>query len=151
MLYKPGTYLGNAVQSAIVVTDWETQIEKDTEDILNSYDFNLLSATGELMVFGENLSIQRRTVTYDASGMKIETWALVTSFIGDWQPASGSTIRREAGMNLKSDAQVLTVTGVDVAEGDRLYKSDGTFEYVNYVQKYEDHYTIYLRKVQGNL
>jgi len=104
-----------------------------------------------LAVWGETLTVKRRSVTYPGSdGKATVEWVEVTAFTGDWQPITGSAIVEEQGLEIKSDAQVVAEYDIDVEAGDRIYKADGTYEYVNYVNTYEDHTMIRLVKTQGD-
>jgi hypothetical protein len=100
---------------------------------------------------GESLTVKRRVNTYDTRLEASTTWSTIGTFIGDWQPLPGSAITQEYGLENKSDAQILGPYDVDIQGGDRVYRSDGTYEYVNYVKKHGIHVFIRLTKVDiGN-
>jgi hypothetical protein len=112
-----------------------TEMAADTVDILSEW--------------AESLEIHRATNSYDASGIATRTWAQVGSFVGDWQAASGDTMRLEAALSIKIEAVVFGPVGIDVVENDRIQKtSDGSFMYVSYVRHQEEHTEIMLRKTE---
>jgi len=102
--------------------------------------------------FDETLTIQRRSATpsYDAAGEETDVWAVVESFLGDWQPVTGGTMRAEAGLKETSDAVVFGPCGLDIAESDRIHRADGSFMYVNYVRACFGHYEIYLKRTASS-
>lgn len=93
---------------------------------------------------GEVLTLKRRSVTYDDEGKATTSWVTVTTFSGDWQPRSGNTYRDEEGLEIRSNAQIITEYDLDVKADDRVYKADGTYEKVNHPLKFDDHITIRL-------
>jgi len=95
-----------------------------------------------LSEWGETLTVQRRSITYDTESKAVETWQTIATINGDWQPLSGLVAYEEQGLEVKSVSQIITEEGVDVKPGDRIYRVDGSYECVNYIRKYEDHYTI---------
>jgi len=97
----------------------------------------------------ETLTVTRNTPTYE-SGMGVDSWSAIGTFSGDWQPVSGRVMRQEEGLKIKSNAFIIAPCDIDVTEGDRIYRDDGTFEYVNYVSRYKGHITIFLTRVQGS-
>lgn len=101
-----------------------------------------------IVEWGETLTIKRSTAAYAAQGAT-ETWATSSTPTGAWQPVSGATQRAEAGLQTKSDAQVLFEPTVDVKEGDRIYRADGSWMRVNYVKTWPDHITAFLNKISG--
>lgn len=125
MLYPVGTHLS---------------VTPDPASGVGIYDSD---TDGILAVWGEALEVKRPAKTPTATGMT-QVWTTVVAFIGDWQPVSGKTMTREEGRNVKSNSQVFAALGLNVQEGDRIYKADGTFEYVNYILKFEDHLQIML-------
>ena len=92
---------------------------------------------------GEDLSVKRRAKTW-TTGQASVAWGDIASIAGIWQPVSGETIRNETGLNVRSTAQVFTETEVNLLAGDRIYREDGTFLYVNYVGPYSSHWQIML-------
>jgi hypothetical protein len=103
-----------------------------------------------LTEWNETLSTYRMTATYDAAGIAAESWTLVEAFVGDWQPVSGATLRAEAGLSVRTMSVVLGPCNLDVEENDRVQKADGTFQYVDFVQEFEDHTTIHLKRDKGS-
>lgn len=103
-----------------------------------------------LLDWQETLTIKRGSATYNAQHIASVSWTSVGTFAGDWQPVSGATRRAEAGASIKSEAQVIAAYDVDVAENDRIERADGSFMYVNYVQSFEDHVTIFLKRTAGS-
>lgn len=99
-----------------------------------------------LAEWAETLEIHRVTDTYNARRQATRVWAQVgASFVGDWQAASGDTMRLEAALSIKIDAVVFGPHGLDVEENDRIQKTaDGTFMYVRYVRHQEEHTEIFL-------
>ena len=108
-------------------------MKTDTETILDEW--------------GETLTVGRAVNSWSV-GMAEQSWDTNGTITGDWQPVDGETIRLEAAMKVKSKAKVITEVDVDVEEDDKITRSDGTFLYVNYIRKHEDHWTIYLKKNQ---
>ena len=100
--------------------------------------------------WGELVTIKRASLSYDSAGMAAQSWATDSSVAGDWQPSSGDTERAEAGREIKTDAILILPFDADILEGDRVYRSDGSFEYVNYVKKFEDHITGFLTRTAGS-
>jgi len=41
---------------------------------------------------------------------------------------------------------VYSSVDVDVQENDKIQRSDGSFMFINYIRKHEDHWAIYLKK-----
>jgi len=98
--------------------------------------------------WGEILTLKRRNVVYDNSGMSTVTWIEIATFVGDWQPMKGSTMMARAGVKIKHGSKIIAAHTVDVRAGDRVYRDDGSYEYVTSVDKYEDHITISLAKTE---
>jgi len=109
----------------------ETYMESDTADILDEW--------------GETLTVLRDVETY-SSGVATHSWTVQGTISGEWQPVSGKTIMLEASMETKSEAVVYCSIGVDVEENDKLQRTDGTFMFVNYIRKHEDHWAVYLKR-----
>ncbi len=102
-----------------------------------------------LSEWAENLEIHRAANTYDARGKASRVWTQVGTFVGDWQAASGQTERLEAALRIKIDAVAFGPFGIDVEENDRIQKTaDGSFMYVRYVRKQEEHTEIFLVRTQ---
>jgi len=102
----------------------------------------------------ELLQVKRRVSppSYDSTGEMVDAWANVGDpFLGDWQPVSGGTMRAEAALKIKSDAVSFGPCGINVVQGDRIYRADLTWEYVNRVIVHEDHFEIYMTKTKGSL
>ena len=118
-----------------------------------SVDLDVLKANFAVILadWSETLTIKRSSVVYGASG-STETWTTVgTTSPGAWQPITGSAQRAEAGLQVKSDAQVFFATTVDVLAGDRIYRASGDWETVSYVKTYPDHLTVFLTKTTGEV
>lgn len=100
--------------------------------------------------WGETLTIKRRVNTYGGpTGKAVVTWVEIGDFTGDWQALPGSAVIEEEGLKVKSSSQIIAAYDVDVRAGDRIYKAGGTYEYVNYPRKYEDHITIRMKFTEG--
>jgi len=112
-------------------------VADDTVDIIADWD-------------PEVLTVQSWAAQSWAEGRAIHSWATHSSFTGDWQPASGRTVRAEVGMKVKSDAFVIAPTTAEAVEGHRIRRADGTFMYVNYVRPFKGHKTIMLTKTEGD-
>ena len=56
----------------------------------------------------------------------------------------------EQGFENKSSSQIFTAHNVTVEENDRIYRSDNSYEYVNYVKRLEDHVCIRMKMVEGS-
>ena len=110
---------------------------------------NILASTARVIAeWGESLTIKRSTVVYGPSG-STETWTTVATQTGAWQALSGSAQRAEAGLQVKSDAQVLFEPTANVQVGDRIYRADGSWMTVNYTKIWPDHITAFLTKTTG--
>lgn len=113
---------------------------QDTLDILDEW--------------GETLTVKRRSVSYDDTGKAEIIWITIGGTItGDWQPLPGSAIIEEAGLEVKSSSQIFTVYNASVKAGDRIYRSaefGGSYEYVNYIKKHEDHMVIRMKLTEGD-
>lgn len=99
--------------------------------------------------WGESLIIKRAALAHDDEGKPTQTWATPSTITGEWQPVTGKTERVEVGRKIKSDAQVICAVDENVQEGDRMYRADSTYMIVNYIKKYEDHWTVFLTKTEG--
>ncbi|MCK5020495.1 MAG: hypothetical protein KAS32_25985 [Candidatus Peribacteraceae bacterium] len=115
------------------------QMRQDTVNILS---------TGAI---GSELFIVKRSVEfYDGESKATITWTQVETFNGDWQPVDGNTIRAEEGLADKSDAVCYGPYGIDVLGGDRIYRADGSYEYINYVRPFDEHTEIFVTKTKGD-
>lgn len=110
-------------------------MKQDTDDILTDW--------------GETLTVKRASQAYDGTGRVTQTWTEVADYTGDWQPVSGEIQRAEAGRQVKSKSQVIVAFDADILAGDRIYRSDDSYEIVNYTKKHEDHMTVFLTDVEG--
>jgi len=139
MLYRPGTILANnpAVVTPSGNTDLLTMMIADTAAILSDDGWE------------ETLTIKRASNTYDAVGLASIIWETVGTFLGDWQPVTGEVVQAEKGLEVKSVARVLCSVTCQADENDKIVRANGSELYVNYVRKYEDHYTVYLKKTKG--
>jgi hypothetical protein len=102
-----------------------------------------------LDVWGETLTVKRRSASYGATGKATVTWITIGTITGDWQPLPGKAIVEEAGLEVKSSSQIYTVYNANVLAGDRIYRADGSYEYVNYLKKHEDHMAIRMKLTEG--
>lgn len=102
-----------------------------------------------LTEWGETLTIKRSAKVYGASGIAVQTWATVSTFTGHWQPGDGKAIEVEVGRKVVYTAKIIAEPDIAVLEGDKIYRADGTFEYVAYVKRYRGHITIYTEKTRG--
>lgn len=114
----------------------------------------------QLSNFGETLRVSAESaIAYDDAGAATIAWTppeSAPSFTGAWFPADGNTTRREVGMAKKSSVQVIAPHDVTVTEGNRVYRADGTWKYVNYVEPIGASgqvvaQTIFLTETAGNL
>jgi len=133
MLYRVGSHLG---VGTVVEPTPSGELCQDAADIIDDWD-------------KETLSVYRVSVDYSGQ-IPVETWALQGTFSGDWQPVSGSVQRREEGLKIKSTAFIIAGCNIDVENDDKLYRADGSFEYVNYVKKYHGHTTVFMKKQKGS-
>ncbi len=134
MLYDVGSHLGVGV---VIEPTPPTELCQDMVDVIDDYGGK------------ETLSVYRRSVVYNASSMAVETWNLIGTFSGDWQPLTGEAIRQEAGLKIKSTAMIQAGCDIDVENDDKIYRSDSTFEYVNYVKIWHGHTTVFMKKQKG--
>jgi hypothetical protein len=97
-----------------------------------------VTVAGVLTEYGETLRVSAESaITYDDAGAATIAWTppeSAPSFTGAWFPADGNTARREVGMVTKSSVQVIAPHDVTVAEGNRVYRADNSWKYVNYVE-----------------
>ena len=100
-----------------------------------------------LTAWGESLTRQRMTVTYDNEHKPTRTPSSA-ALTGDYQPLSGEDIRREQGQTNKSDAKIVAAFDADVQAGDRILRGTVLWD-VNYVRDHEDHVFIFVRKVSN--
>jgi head-tail adaptor len=100
--------------------------------------------------WAESIDVHRATLTYDGAGLASESWASVGVIQADWQTKPGTVITTESGEKRIADAVIQAPAGVNVAEHDRVYRCDGSFEYVVYVKTYEDHTAIYVNRTEGS-
>ena len=117
------------------------QAVADSPSAENYMESDMATALEE---WGETLTVLRNVPSY-SGGMAVHSWSNIGEILGDWQAVDGKTMLMEAELEIMSEAVVLCSIDVDVEENDKLQRSDGTFLYVNYVRKYEDHWTIYLK------
>ena len=113
-----------------------TQAQQDTLNFLDEW--------------GETLTVKRRSASYGASGKAMITWTTIGTVTGDWQPLPGSAIIEEAGLEVKSSSQIFTVYNADILAGDRIYRADGSYEYVNYLKSHEDHIAVRMKLTEGD-
>ena len=97
----------------------------------------------------ETITIRRRAVTYNAQGESVTTWNLVGTAIGDVQPRRGSRERGEGHLELMSDSIVMLPYNTNILADDRVYRVDGTFYLVDYVDYYEGHITVFMTLKKG--
>lgn len=135
MLYDVGSHLG---VGTVVEPTPPTELCQDMADVLDDYGAK------------ETLTVYRVSVAYDASNMATETWALQGTFSGDWQPLTGEVMREERGLKIKSTAMIQAACDIDVENDDKVYRDDGTFEYVNYVKIWHGHTTVFMKKEKGS-
>ena len=109
-----------------------------------AYEKYKTDTVNSIFEWKETLTIKRATVTYNASGISSSSWETIGTFLGDWQPATGVTMRNESGLAVKSGAVILAPTTANVLVGDRVYRSDNTYMNVTHVWEFEDHKTIHL-------
>lgn len=133
MLHAVGSHLGvGTVIEPTAPTEWC----EDTVKVIEDYK--------------ETLSVYRVSVAYDAAGIGDQTWNLQGTFLGDWQPWSQKLLRAEKGLSIKSVAFIIAGCDLDVENDDKIFRADGSFEYVNYVKEYHGHTTIFLKREQGS-
>jgi len=129
LLPQIGTGFGAEVLADSPASD--TYMRTDMSDILGEW--------------GETLTVLRDVETY-SNGMATHSWTNQGTITGEWQPVSGKTIMLEASVETKSEAVVYSSVDVDVQENDKIQRSDGSFMFINYIRKHEDHWAIYLKK-----
>lgn len=98
---------------------------------------------------GETLTLKRKTVVYGTGDKYTETWSTVGTFVGDWQQVSGDTVRREVGLAVKSTSEIFVEYDTEALAGDRVYRADGSYEEINYIQKWQDHAVLMTRVTEG--
>lgn len=133
MLHSVGSHLG---VGTVVEPTPSTELCQDAVDIVADWD-------------KETLTVYR--LTADFTGIIAgETWGLQSTFSGDWQPISGRVQRAEEGLSVKSTAFIIAGCDLGILADDKIYRTDGTFEYVNYVKRYHGHTTVFLKKQKGS-
>lgn len=117
-------------------------------------DFSDMAQAGAALVLaniGEALTIYAESaVNYDDDGAASFIWDPGTAVVGAWQPVSGKMIHREAGLSIKSTAQVMLAVSTAVNPGDRIFREDGTWKYVNYVMEWAGHKLAMMVDTKGN-
>ena len=134
MLHAVGSHLGVGV---VIEPTPPTEFCQDMADVLDDYGGK------------ETLSVYRVSVDYTGV-IPVETWGLQGTFSGDWQPLSGDVIRAEKGLAIKSVAMIQAGCDIDVENDDKIFRDDGTFEYVNYVKLWHGHTTVFMKKEKGS-
>ena len=85
-------------------------------------------------------------------GVASQSWATTASFMGDWQSptTSGGTGsgREESGREVRSQAVVYCAVDQEVNEGNRIYRADGSYMYVDFVRKFNSHWEIILTRTE---
>ena len=76
--------------------------------------------TAILDVWGQTLTIVRKTPTYSDTGMATMVWAAVTTATGDIQPFSGAERRDVGGEIVLTTHEIYLPNGTDVRGGDRV-------------------------------
>lgn len=108
-----------------------------------------LDTTAYLATWGESMTRQRATTTYDSEGKASIVWTTSQATItGDYQPLTGEDMRAESGMTDKSDAKIFAAFDVSVLAGDRILRG-GVYWDVNYIRDHEDHVFIFIRKLRN--
>lgn len=133
MIYDVGTHLGGTVLIP-------------SEDGLVESMRNTISVITDL--FSETLTIHRSSTVY-SGGKPTITWSSVGTFLGDWQPKSGLTERQQQSLGIECESRIIGEHDVDIMENDKVFREDGTFEYVVYVRRYATHVTVYLSGKKG--
>lgn len=95
-----------------------------------------------LAQWGEPLLRRRATASFDAKGQATEDWSASLSFTGDFQALSGDEIEAEAGLEHRSDEQVIVAYNADIQSRDRVYRYDENLGFlalyrVNYTRDHE--------------
>ena len=102
--------------------------------------------------WAQSITVKRSVASYDAAGAYAsQVLTTVDTFDGDWQPASGRTIRDEEGLTVESVAFLIAPCNIDTEEDDQVILPDSSIYYVNYVREYEDHTTVYLKRTPGQI
>lgn len=114
-------------------------------------DLTAMKAQAVLLMadFGETLTVKSSTVAYSASGEATESWGTGTAYAGTWQAAKGNAIREEAGLQIAIDYVAFLPTTATVAEGNRIYRTDGSWARVVAVDRFPEHLEVQLSKVTG--
>jgi len=131
-----GSGLGLAVMGTPTGDNFATLAQADTSSILDEW--------------GETLTVKRRSASYGDTGKATITWTTIGTITGDWQPLPGSAIIEEAGLEVKSSSEIFTEYNANVLAGDRIYRADGSYEYINYLKKHEDHVAIRMKLTEGD-
>lgn len=84
-------------------------IATDTDDIL--------------AVWGETVTIVRNTPTYGNLGQSTDSWASVSTPLGDIQPAGGRVVTLEGGQQREATHRVFLPNATDVRQKDRIRPS----------------------------
>jgi len=100
------------------------------------------------MLLDITVTIQNKTVAYDAEGMPIETWtASQTTEKSNKQPLAGEIAFKEYGI---SDAGITNLfflkTSTTAQENGRIVDDEGTYD-IYRIEKYPNHYEVIVRPV----
>lgn len=116
-----------------------------------SLDFSLLQDDTDKILddWAESYTIKRTTPTYDDKGLPTANESTVETFVGDKQPYRGNTKNIPVALQEMIDNVIYCREDIAVVEDDLIYDSEGVFEYVVFMKRYEDHYEVYTRKSDG--
>ncbi len=100
------------------------------------------------MLLDITVTVQNKTITYDAEGMPVEVWtASQTTEQANKQPLAGEIAFQEYGI---SDAGITNLffmkTDTAAQEGGRIVDSEGTYD-IYRIEKYPNHYEVIVKPV----
>lgn len=108
-----------------------------------------------LSVWGQTLTIVRRTATYSDTGKPTPTWASQGTATGLIQPAVESTTREEPGIKKRGTHNIFFANGTNVLESDRVRTAtwaagDDEYEVVSVDAEPPSHVKVTANLVKGH-
>lgn len=112
------------------------QLKADTVSILSDW--------------AETLTIKRATqADTNGTGETVPSWSTIATVTGDWQDGRSNRFqpaRTGSGLDFEFEALAVLPFGTNVVENDQIHRSDGSYDYVIFVENNEDHVVAFLRK-----
>lgn len=111
--------------------------------------------TAILSVWGQTLTIRRKSPTLSDSGAPTANWATNGTATGDIQPLSGAEQRVELGEQIITTHEIFVANGSDVKPGDRVRPAawsagDDEYEVRILVEETPSHTCFRAERVRGH-